>query len=130
MIPTPDWNRLRYRPLPPSTVRGDGCGGAAGCLLGCGGTLAVVVLALLSGKAWGLWAGLGVLLVLVFAADRLVKGPRIVPGLLLGSLAALAVWKIMERDYFNQPGRMALSATAAFFLFAAAGAWEQWHRRT
>lgn len=130
MIPTPDWNRLRHRPLPPSAVQGDGCGAAAGCLLGCGGTLAVGVLALLAGKAWGLWAGLGALLALVFAADRLVKGPRVVAGLLLGALAALAVWKIMEPDYFNQPGRMALSAAAAFLLFAAAGAWEQRHRRT
>lgn len=129
MIPVPDWNRLRPRTLPPSTLRGGGgCSDFSGCLLGCGGTLAVVILALNIAKAYGLWAGLGALIVLIVLAELLAKAPRIIPGLLLGALAAAGVWLFMKRDSFNQPGWMATGALLAFLLFSAAGYWDQKRR--
>ncbi len=130
MIPLPDWNRLNPPRLPQSPSSGGagrGCGDFSGCLLGCGGTLAVLVLAALTAQAFGIWAGLASLVVLVVAADRLVKAPRIVPGLLLGGLAAFAVVQVMARDYAHHPGWIGLNATLAFLLFAGAGYWDQRH---
>lgn len=129
MIPTPDWNRLRPHPLPQSTLPGrGGCSDFSGCLLGCGGTLAVVVLTLTMAKGYGLWAGLGTLVGLIVLAEFLTKAPRIIPGILLGALAAAGVWQVMKRDYFNEPGWMVTNALLAFLLFSLAGYWDQKRR--
>lgn len=131
MIPLPDWNRLRPHPLLRSSTRrggGRGCSDFSGCTLGCGGALAVVVLTLAMANGYGLWAGLGTLVGLIVLAEFLAKAPRIIPGILLGALAAAGMWQVMKRDYFNEPGWMVTNALLAFLLFSLAGYWDQKHR--
>lgn len=122
MMPLPDWTRLRPYPLPRATVpsRG-GCGAFSGCTLGCGGTLAVLVLALEAWKTFGVLAGLGCLVALVLIAAGLARRSKLLAGVLLGAVAAVGVWHLMSRDYFKRPGQMLAYSCAALCLFSLAG---------
>lgn len=128
MIPLPDWSRLRPYPLPrSSSSRKGGCSDFSGCILGCGGLIAFVVLTL-NAFAYGVWAGLGTLIALGLIVQGLSKIPRIVSGLVLGSIFAVGVWISMKQDHWNEPGWMAFNALLVLGLFTFAGYWEQKYR--
>ena len=128
MIPLPDWSRLRPRALPPSAARSGGCSDFSGCLLGCGGTLIVMVLSLNVAKRYGIWAGLAALAILILIANRLNKLSMTLVGVLLGALTAMGVWTFMAQDYSQHPEWRITNSLLAFGLLSLAGYWEQKRR--